>query len=159
MDFNEIKRLVKLVETSNISEIEIDEMGSRLRIIKNAPPTAVFAPQPQYAAVPTPPPSPVVHEVVASSAPAAAAPKAASKLMDIVSPMVGTFYRAPSPEAPPYINIGDNVRVGQVLCIVEAMKLMNEIEAEVSGRVVEILAENAHPVEFGQVIFRIDPNA
>ncbi|HEB83698.1 MAG TPA: acetyl-CoA carboxylase biotin carboxyl carrier protein, partial [Bacteroidetes bacterium] len=77
---------------------------------------------------------------------------------EIKSPMVGTFYRSPAPDAEPYIRIGDKITPGQVLCIVEAMKLMNEIEADVSGRVVEILVENGDPVEFGQVMFRIDPN-
>jgi len=87
-----------------------------------------------------------------------AAPSLAVRLVDVTSPMVGTFYRAPSPEAPSYVQVGDRIKPGQVLCILEAMKLMNEIEAEVGGRIAEIAVENTEPVEFGQLLFRIEPD-
>ncbi len=156
MDYADIRRLVKLVETSGISEIEIEEGGAKLRILKQssvvqqmvmpqAAPMQMGYTAPQMSA-PAPQPS----------APVAVAP--ASKLIEVLSPMVGTYYKAPSPEAPDYVQVGDMVRPGQVLCIVEAMKLMNEIESEVAGRVVEILPRNAQAVEFGQLLFRIDPS-
>ena len=165
MNYADIKRLVKLVESSDIGEFEIEEGGSKLRIAKSAPATAGSAapmmfPMPYPTGMggapqgyqPAPQPS--------AAGPGAAAPGAAPsarKLHEVQSPMVGTFYRAPSPEAPNYVQVGDAVKPGQVLCIVEAMKLMNEIESDFSGRVVEILVENAQPVEFGQALFRIDP--
>ncbi len=149
MKISEIRRLVKLVETSGISEIEIEEEGSRIRIVKQLYSDGQLPLQ--------------VKEIISQpgALPATAEPvldDAAAKYMDVTSPMVGTFYRAPSPEAPSYVNIGDHVNVGQVLCIIEAMKLMNEIEAEVSGTIVKIPLENAQPVEFGQTIFTIDPD-
>jgi acetyl-CoA carboxylase biotin carboxyl carrier protein len=95
----------------------------------------------------------------APAAPAAAAPAAvSSSTVDVKSPMVGTFYGAPEPGAKSYVSVGQSVKKGQVLCIIEAMKIMNEIESEVAGKVVEILATDAHPVEYGQVLFRVDPN-
>jgi acetyl-CoA carboxylase biotin carboxyl carrier protein len=102
---------------------------------------------------------PALHAVSAANAPAAKPPEAPAKKpgSEIKSPMVGTFYRAPSPEAPPYISVGDNVEVGQVVCIIEAMKLMNEIKSEVRGKVIELHTDNAEPVEFGQVLFVIEP--
>jgi acetyl-CoA carboxylase biotin carboxyl carrier protein len=112
-----------------------------------------------------------VHAVSYAAAPAAApaagpaapagtpaAPPVASNLADVKSPMVGTFYGAPEPGAKPYVAVGQQIKKGQVLCIIEAMKIMNEIESEVAGRVVEINATDAHPVEYGQVLFRVDPN-
>lgn len=156
MDYADIRRLVKLVETSNISEIEIEEGGAKLRILKQSANFVQMAAQPmmpqqmQYLATP---PSAMPQGLT----PTAVAPSPASKAVEVLSPMVGTFYKAPSPEAPPYVQIGDMVKPGQALCIVEAMKLMNEIESEVAGRIIEILPQNAQPVEFGQVLFRIEP--
>ncbi|MYG81935.1 MAG: acetyl-CoA carboxylase biotin carboxyl carrier protein, partial [Gemmatimonadetes bacterium] len=93
-----------------------------------------------------------------ASAPAGdAAESPSADLVDVTSPMVGTFYRAPSPEAPPYVDVGAKVAAGDVLCVIEAMKLMNELECEVSGRIVEICADNAEPVDYGQLLFRVDP--
>jgi len=163
MNYNDIRRLVKLVESSGIEEIEIGEGESKLRITKHAASTAGSAP----AMMPYPFPSgygmPTMGQSsapTASDAPASSAIVAApaKKLHEVQSPMVGTFYRAPSPEAPVYAQVGDQVKAGQALCIIEAMKLMNEIEADVSGRVTEILVENGQPVEFGQTMFRIDPS-
>ncbi|KAB2908094.1 MAG: acetyl-CoA carboxylase biotin carboxyl carrier protein [Ignavibacteriales bacterium] len=161
MDINLIRRLVKLVETSGISELEIDEKESRIYISKygSAAPgqvtyTATPAPQ-QAAAAP----------VTAASAPATtAAPTPPSpsdtgtKLHEIKSPIVGTFYRSPAPDADAYVKVGDRVNVGSVLCIVEAMKLMNEIESDISGTIEKILADNAKPVEYGQVLFLVKPD-
>ncbi len=167
MKYIDIQKLVKLVEASNIAELEIVEGDGKLRITKLPPAsplpnTTQFIPVPTgfppNAAVPPPissPPSAVVSSKMENEL---TAPVSTKKLIEIQSPMVGTFYRAPSPEAPPYVQVGDRVRPGQVLCIIEAMKLMNELESEYSGTIVEILVENAQPVEFGQILFRIDPS-
>ena len=154
MDLTKLRRLIKLLETSNLSELEIEEGGVRVRIAKkisNNGSMPVFPVAMPY--------QPGLPDAAAEAARTAKAPESAAGkgLSEVVSPMVGTFYRAPSPEAPPYVQVGDHVRPGQVLCIIEAMKLMNEIEAEHAGRVVDILVENAEPVEFGRVLFRIAP--
>lgn len=156
MDFKEIKQLVKLVESSDIEEMELQEEGFQIRITKGKAVTAqsIVVPQtPQIAAAPAPAPAP------AAAAPGPA-PETTSALPDnvveICSPMVGTFYRAPSPEASAYVEVGSTVSTGDVLCIVEAMKLMNEIESEFSGKIVKILVENGQPVEFNQPMFHIE---
>ena len=157
MNFSEIRRLVKLVESSQIAELEIEEENTRIRILKvsqsiQAAPAAEMlyqAGQPQdpaFAAQMSQPSASPPQPVAAASA----------KETEVNSPMVGTFYRAPSPEAPSYVQVGDHVRPGQALCIIEAMKLMNEIESEVSGTIKFIAAENAQPVEFGQLLFKIE---
>jgi len=151
MKYSEIRRLVKLVEESEISELEIEEENSRVRILKRLSGDGV-APVLQTAAqtvIPAPLPVP-------TTAPPISPPVHQMNVTEVVSPMVGTFYSAPSPEAPPYVEVGDRVKPGQVLCIIEAMKLMNEIEAEVSGTIKEIALENAQPVEFGQLLFKIE---
>ncbi len=156
MNFADIKRLVKLIETSNVGEIEIEDGEERIRISKGSSLDVTHQMTPQmYPAQMFQAPNNPQPQELGLTVPQAMEP--ASKFIEITSPMVGTFYRAPSPEAPSYVEIGDSVRVGQALCIVEAMKLMNEIESEVSGRVVEILIENGQPVEFGQVMFKLDP--
>ncbi|MDP8238703.1 MAG: acetyl-CoA carboxylase biotin carboxyl carrier protein [Candidatus Hatepunaea meridiana] len=160
MKITEIRRLIKLVESSGINELEIEEEGSRVRIVKQISgdglvPTYITTAPSQSEQVP----SSVQSGSTAIETPVVApepSPPITDNLVKITSPMVGTFYRAPSPEAPSYVQIGDKVKPGQVLCIIEAMKLMNEIEAEVSGEIVEITTENAQPIEFGQVIFVID---
>ena len=127
----------------------------RLRVVKDAPrhaPVASQAPLPL-------PDSPPAAAPQAPASPVAETQSSDSGLVEQASPMVGTFYRAPSPEAGPFVNVGDRVSSGQTLCIIEAMKLMNEIEAETSGTVVEILPENAQPVEYGELLFRIKPDA
>jgi len=161
MDLKEIKQLIKMVESSNINEIEIEEEGKKLRITKSfssngnvqilqAPPQQLAMPQP--AAAPAPAPLPAAEVSAESAAPAAKK----DNIVEVRSPMVGTFYRAPAPDADPYVEIGQTVAVGQTLCIVEAMKLMNEIESEVAGKVVDIMVENAQPVEYNQVLFLIE---
>ncbi len=146
MNRDELKRLIQLVEESEIDELEIRRWGKTVRIVKNGS-RASLAP-------------PAAHAPGAAAAPAPGAPepKAAesSSHNAVTSPMVGTFYRAPSPEAPPFVEIGDRIRVGQTLCILEAMKLMNELQSEVSGVVRQIHVENGAPVEYGQVLFSVE---
>ena len=146
-----LEGLIKALDQSSLDSIEIERGGTRIRLSKT-PPSAPTGGAAAPAATQAPPPP------AAAAAPAAAAPAAApSNLIDVKSPMVGTFYRSAAPDAPPYVDRGTRVSKGDTLCIIEAMKLMNELECEVEGRVVEILAENNQPVEYGQVLFRVDP--
>ncbi len=157
MDFNEIRKLVRLVEGANISSLEIEEGELQIRIRKESRGVAVpqvvesvFAAPASLSAGPAAPAQPVV---------AAAAPAVVdSTLEDVKSPMVGNFYRSPSPDAKPFVEVGDSIKAGQTLCIIEAMKIMNEIEAEISGTIAEILVDNSSPVQFDQILFRIDPH-
>jgi acetyl-CoA carboxylase biotin carboxyl carrier protein len=154
MDLRKLKTLIDLVSESNISELEITEADGKVRIVKTDPAAAVAA-QPVYAA-------PVAAApVVAAAAPAAAAaaaPVAAPVETGHVvkSPMVGTFYRASSPNAKPFADVGQTVKEGEAICIIEAMKIMNEIEADKSGTITKILCENGQAVEFGQPLFVIE---
>jgi acetyl-CoA carboxylase biotin carboxyl carrier protein len=155
-DLEFLRGLIEAVDQSGIDSLEIARAGTRIRISKTPPPAPVVdgvARLPASTAS-TAPAAPVTLEPPVSAAPVA--PK--SNLVDVKSPMVGTFYCAPAPEAPPYVEIGASVRKGQTLCILEAMKLMNELESEVDGVVREVLAENADPVEYGQVLFRVEPS-
>lgn len=164
MDIEYITKLIELVSESKVDEIEIEENGNKIRIAKTLP--HATAHQQTVVHVPTPPP-PLPHlqpasvtvatPPVAEAAAAAVAPSPATKLHEIRSPIVGTFYRAPAPDAPPFVQVGSMVDKGTVLCIVEAMKLMNEIESDVAGKVAQILVENGQPVEYGQVLFLIEP--
>ena len=147
----DIRQLIRLVQRTGIGELEVTAGGRTIRIsaagtVRQAasPPAEAFSVAPVGAAKSSP---------EGRSTEAAVADKSTA----ITSPMVGTFYRAPAPDADPYVEVGDMVEVGQTVCIVEAMKLMNEIESEVRGRVVQILVENSHPVEFGQKLFLIEP--
>ena len=143
----EIRRLIRLVQRTGIGELEVTSGGRTVRIAASAgSPAAVVA-----SVAPTGTGGPAT-----GSAPPPA--ERTDQLVPVTSPMVGTFYRAPAPDADPYIEVGDAVEVGQTLCIVEAMKLMNEIESEVRGRIVRILVENAQAVEFGQKLFLVDPS-
>ena len=159
MDLREIRQLIKIVESSNIHEFELEEEGTKLRISKAAPADMAVTysvPQVQQqvpAAAPLP--QSAAAQPAVESAPAEEA-ELDKNIHEVRSPMVGTFYRAPSPDADPYVEIGSQVSVGQTLCIVEAMKLMNEIEADVSGKIVKIMVENAQPVEYNQVLFLIE---
>ena len=155
MDIKEIRRLIKLVETSNIGELELQEEGFQIRISKGSSAMA----SPQVVNLPAPPPvqsQPQQMEKAAPEAKADSDPVLPDNVIEILSPMVGTFYRSPAPDAEPYIKEGDSIQPGKILCIVEAMKLMNEIEAEISGKIVKILVENAQPVEFNQPLFLIE---
>lgn len=153
IDLDYLERLVQLVDESGLDTVELEHDGTMIRLAKTPEGAVVAAPAMQ--AMPLPAAAP------AATAPAAEASESAasdSSLVDITSPMVGTFYRAPAPDAPSYVDVGSTVSPGETVCIIEAMKLMNELEAEVSGRVVEVCVENAQPVEYGQVLFRIEPS-
>lgn len=151
MNVKEIKEMVALMNESGLMELEIEKEGLKLRLKKSAggiQQELSVVPNLQIAS----------PSVVAPSGPAVKETEPSLKgLVEVKSPMVGTFYRAPAPDAPPYVQEGQKIEKGQVVCIIEAMKLMNEIKSEVSGRVVKILVENADPVEFGHILFLIDP--
>jgi acetyl-CoA carboxylase biotin carboxyl carrier protein len=158
MKFNEIKQLIKVVEKSEIGEIEIVEEGSKIRISKNSslvthPPVVTYTentatPQvsPEFAKTP-PGPAPIIETT---------APVETNDFDKISSPMVGTFYRSPAPDADPYVEVGDHVKAGQTICIIEAMKLMNEIQSEFAGTIKKILVENSQPVEYDQILFLVE---
>ncbi len=155
MDLRKLKTLIDLVSESGISELEVTEGEGKVRIVKNAPPvyvqpSASFAPQVSAAV-----PAASAGLVEQAPAAAAAAPAAAPQGHVVTSPMVGTFYRSPSPGAEPFVQVGDTVKEGQTLCIIEAMKLLNEIESDKAGVVKEILIENGQAVEYGQPLFVI----
>lgn len=159
LKFSEIKELIKLVDQSSLQEIEIENEGSKVAIRKPAKAEQVVVAAPVAAPVVAAAPAPVAAPAVTpTAAPVAApAPAADSNLHKITSPMVGTFYTSPSPTAPHFVQVGDKVNPKSVVCIVEAMKLMNEIEAEVKGEIVEILVENGQLVEYGQPLFLVKP--
>lgn len=154
MDLKYVKQLLEMVEKSAVNEVELEEKGHKIRITKSAPQNMMAAPQYQMA-------MPAAPAAAAAPAPAAA-PQAApaaegKKYHEVKSPIVGTFYRSPSPDAAPYVEIGSKVKQGETLCIVEAMKLMNEIESDISGKIVKINVESGKPVEYGQVLFLVEP--
>jgi len=153
MDIRKVKKLIELLEESGISEIEIKEGEEAVRISRGSAGTVM----PQFISAPVaapaaPPPAPAAEP--------AGAPPAPHRRKDdrnlLPSPMVGTFYAAASPTAPPFVQVGDEVRAGQVLCIIEAMKMMNQIESDRNGRIVAIMVKNGDPVEFGQPLFAIE---
>ena len=152
MDLNLIKKLIKIVEGSEIAEFEVAEGEFKVKISKNFSGSPVqtvlqnYTPQPQMAPTPE------------QAVPKSGEPEKKSNLHEVRSPIVGTFYRAPAPDADPYSQVGDSISQGSVLCIVEAMKLMNEIESDVSGKIVKILVENATPVEYNQPLFLVEVN-
>lgn len=155
MELKDIKAIIDLMKKNDLSVFEMEKDGFKLKLQKGA---TEFAPLPAAAPalVPVAMPAPQVS-APAPAAPAATAPAESAKgpLKDIVSPMVGTFYRAGSPESPSFVEIGKSVSEESVVCIIEAMKVMNEIKAETSGVIAEIVAENGKPVQFGQVLFRV----
>jgi oxaloacetate decarboxylase alpha subunit len=144
-ELSELKQLIRLVQRTGIGELEVTSGGRTVRISAQ-PGSAVVPHVPAASAGPAP-----------AGAVAPAAPAATEDLVAITSPMVGTFYRAPAPDADPYVEVGSVIEIGQTVCIVEAMKLMNEIESEVRGRIARILIENAQPVEYGQKLFLLEP--
>ncbi len=160
LDFKEIQELIKLVKKSQLNEFNLKygdfkiEMKYGKDAEAPAPIQVVSAPAP--AAVTAP--APAVPQAAAEEPVAPSAPEADSHLITVKAPMIGTFYRSPSPEKPPYVGIGDSVTEGKVLCIIEAMKLFNEIESEVTGKIVKILVDDASPVEFDQPLFLVDPS-
>jgi acetyl-CoA carboxylase biotin carboxyl carrier protein len=144
----EIRRLADLLRDYGLSEVEVEREGVRVRLRREPPPAAAVA----GSAAPV-----GAQPLAASPAVSTAAAASEAHLLTIEAPMVGTFYRAPSPDAQPFVRDGDRVKKGQVVCIIEAMKLMNEIESKVAGRVVKVLAENTQPVEYGQPLFLLEP--
>ncbi|MCL7989011.1 acetyl-CoA carboxylase biotin carboxyl carrier protein [Sphingobacterium sp. lm-10] len=160
MDIKQVQDLIKFVSKSGVNEVSIEEKDFKITIKTNQEPTYVTATVPQVAPVATPSAAPAVAES-ASVAPQAAAKPAAddsSKYITVKSPMIGTFYRSAGPSKPSFANVGDEVTTGKVLCIIEAMKLFNEIESEVSGKIVKILVNDAQPVEYDQPLFLVDPS-
>jgi len=158
IDLDFLQRLIEALDASGLDSIELERGGTRIKLAKT-PGTAVAvaaAPSPVAQAAVASAPVTAAPAAVAESPPESAAP--ASDLLEIKSPMVGTFYLAPAPDAPPYAEVGTRVSPGDTLCIIEAMKLMNELESEVSGVIQEICVENADPVEFGQVLYRVSPS-
>ena len=157
MDLDFIRDLIKALDESGLDSIEIERGGSRIRLARTASADAGVAPSAPVGMPSSQPtgssavPAPALEEVLPSSETASAD----SGLIEITSPMVGTFYRAPAPDASSYVELGATVSPGDTLCIIEAMKLMNELECEVSGVIREICVESAEPVEFGQVLFRV----
>jgi acetyl-CoA carboxylase biotin carboxyl carrier protein len=144
MYIKEIKDMINLMNENGLAELEIEKDGMRIRLKKSG---SGYEKAVEF----------IPHPVAAQAAePAKPQEKLKTNTIEIKSPMVGTFYRSPSPEAPPYVNVGDTIEVGQVLCIIEAMKLMNEIKSEVKGRIIDIHVENAEPVEFSQVLFIVE---
>ncbi|MBL7130308.1 MAG: acetyl-CoA carboxylase biotin carboxyl carrier protein [Candidatus Omnitrophica bacterium] len=139
MNLKEIKEVINLMNENNLTEIEIEKEGMRIKLRKAASDESSAAPV-------------IVERKVSASS-----DTVTTKAEEIKAPMVGTFYRAPSPESPPYVEVGQAIEPGQVICIIEAMKLMNEIKSEVRGKIKEILVENTEPVEFGQSLFLVEP--
>jgi acetyl-CoA carboxylase biotin carboxyl carrier protein len=162
IDLRYVKKLVEMLDESSVDSIEISsDKGMKIRISKTPQQRGamqVAAPMAMPALLPAAAPAVASAEASAATVevPKLEAPK--PKYLEVKSPMVGTYYGAPEPGAKPYLSVGDRISKGQILCIIEAMKIMNEIESEFDGVVKEILAQNAHPVEYGQVLFRIDPN-
>lgn len=155
MDIKQIQELIRFVAKSGVNEVAIEQEAFKITIKTNQAPTYVQATVPVQAA-----PAPVAAAApaqAAESAPAAAPVADTSNYITVKSPMIGTFYRSAGPDKPLFVNVGDEINIGDVVCIIEAMKLFNEIESEVSGRVVKILADNASPVEYDQPLFLVEP--
>ena len=159
MDIKQVQELIRFVSKSGVNEVSIEEKDFKITIKTNLAPT--FAPAPPAAAAPVvaaqplaaaPAPAPAI-----AAAPAVPLADDTSKYITVKSPMIGTFYRSASPDKPFFVNVGDEIKEGQVICIIEAMKLFNEIESEVSGRIVKVLVENASPVEYDQPLFLVEP--
>lgn len=165
MEYKQIQELIKTINKSNISELSIEEGDFKITIKQELATHTQFVSVPQAAPVhisaPQHAPQPAAPAALPAPAPTAekpgAAAPAASNLITIKSPMIGTFYRSPSPDKPVFVNVGDEIKAGQVLCIIEAMKLFNEIESEVNGRVVKVIADDSSPVEYDQALFLIEP--
>jgi acetyl-CoA carboxylase biotin carboxyl carrier protein len=163
IDLRYVKKLIEMLDGSTVDSLEISsDKGMKLRISKSSQQRAaavtIAAPAPLVSAPAVLPPSAPARpaEEGVASAPKAEVPK--STLLEIKSPMVGTYYGAPEPGAKPYVSVGDRISKGQIVCIIEAMKIMNELESEFSGVVREVNVTDSHPVEYGQVLYRIDPN-
>jgi acetyl-CoA carboxylase biotin carboxyl carrier protein len=162
MDFKQIQELIKMINKSNIGEVTIEEKGFKLTIKQKEEPAQNVIAAPVHTPMMTAMPQQMAAQPAAqATAPAAEKPKAAEaaadNLITIKSPMIGTFYRSSAPGKPAFVEIGDEVTPGKAVCIIEAMKLFNEIESEVKGRIVKVLVEDASPVEYDQPLFLVDP--
>ena len=155
MDIKQIQELIRFVAKSGVNEVAIERDDFKITIKTNQAQTIVNATIP--AAAPVVAAAPVAAAPVVAAAPAAPAAADAGNYITVKSPMIGTFYRSAGPDKPMFVNVGDEIKPGSVLCIIEAMKLFNEIEAEVSGRIVKILVDNASPVEYDQPLFLVEP--
>lgn len=151
MNLKEIKEMISLMNENNLMELEIEREGTKIRIKKEAKESLGLTAMPEYKIEHIVPPTALNPQQ------SKAIEKGVLKTAEIKSPMVGTFYRAPSPEAASFVEVGQEIEVGQVICIIEAMKLMNEIKSEVKGKIIDIVVDNAEPVEFGQTLFLIEP--
>ena len=152
MELKDIKAVIDLMKKNDLSVFEMEKDGFKLKLQKGAGDQTVFTAPPVASTAPSPAATP---ETSAAAAPAAPPAEKGEALKDIVSPMVGTFYRAGSPESPPFVDVGKEVTEETVVCIIEAMKVMNEIKAETKGVIAEVVAEGGKPVQFGQVLFRV----
>jgi acetyl-CoA carboxylase biotin carboxyl carrier protein len=157
VDLKDIKAIIDLMKKNSVSEFELEKQDFKIRL-KRSPNGTGAATYEDASILPYVPPSAAVAAAPVAAAPAIAAPAPVSTELDIKSPMIGTFYRAPSPDSAPYIEIGSEVSPETVVCIIEAMKVMNEIKAEAKGVITQVLLENAKPVEFGQPLFKLRPN-
>ena len=153
MNQKELKELIEFLIEKDIAEFELERGDVKIKVKRGAPAPAAAFPEVRFASVPPPPPAPPSVSQPKAAAPAAATPEPDETLHVVKSPIVGTFYEAPSPGAPPFVKVGDVLEVGQVLCIVEAMKLMNEIECDAAGELVKKLVTNGQPIEYGQDLF------
>jgi acetyl-CoA carboxylase biotin carboxyl carrier protein len=156
MDIKQIQELIKFVSRSGVNEVAIEQKDFKITIKTNQTPTVITTTVPAQ-------PAPAVLPAAAAAQPAAIETKPAapveesSKFVTIKSPMIGTFYRSATPDKPYFANVGDEISIGKVICIIEAMKLFNEIESEISGRIVKVLVDNASPVEYDQPLFLVEP--
>ncbi len=158
VNFQELRELLSAIAQTDITELELKSDEFELTVKKGTVITRTEIPSlSEVSIVPAAPSIPSNSVTSQSSEVASPSNVEKQKWLEIIAPMVGTFYRAPAPEEPPFVDVGDRISTGQAVCIIEAMKLMNELEAEVSGQVVEILVQNGEPVEFGQVLMRVDP--
>lgn len=160
MDIKQIQELVKLINKTSIGEITIEEDGTKITIKQKKDPVQHIVASAAVQAAPAPATAPAPAAAPAPASPAAPAKPAAEKTdnyVTIKSPMIGTFYRQPGPDKPLFVNVGDEVAPGKVVCIIEAMKLFNEIESEVKGTIVKVLVDDASPVEYDQPLFLVDP--
>ena len=165
MKAKEIQDLIDFIAKSGLNKVNIETEEFKISVqreatqkVKYVSEPAQAAPAPQMAAAPAAAPAPAAAAPATAAAPAPAAASDESKYIAIKAPMIGTFYRSASPESPAFVNVGDEVKKGQVICIIEAMKLFNEIESEVSGKIVKVLVDNASPVEYDQPLFLVDPS-
>ena len=160
MNIKDIENLIKFVQKSGVSEVSLEQKDFKITIKTQGPgarESAVHFTPAQYIPAPA---APATLPAPAASTPPPAAPKAAedAKYITVKSPMIGTFYRSSSPDKPAFVNVGDEIKPGKVICIIEAMKLFNEIESEVAGRIVKVLVDNSTPVEYDQPLFLVDPS-